>query len=83
MTSSWTNIRYWAAICASLLLALIAFSGLGMGPSSGLGWTVFALCLAAPVAVWWTRWSRAARWLQYIALALVALIIIYVAAVTN
>jgi hypothetical protein len=79
MSSAWPTIRYWAALCASLLLTLAAFSGLGMGgPRGAIGWTVFALCLTAPVAIWLTRWNRAAQWLQDIALTVVLLLVAYV-----
>lgn len=84
MTLAWPNIRYWSALCASLLFALIAFSGLGMGgPKDAMGWTVFVLCLAAPIAVWWTRWNRAALWPQYLMLTLVLLMIVYVAVIAS
>lgn len=84
MTLAWPNIRYWSAFCASLLFALIAFSGLGMGgPRDAIGWTVFLLCLAAPIVVWWTRSNRAGPWLQYAMLAIVLLTIVYVAVFEN
>lgn len=53
------------------------------GPKDAMGWTVFVLCLAAPIAVWWTRWNRAALWPQYLMLTLVLLMIVYVAVIAS
>jgi hypothetical protein len=87
MESAWPNVRYWVALCSAVLLALLAFSGFGMGgplggpTSMAVGWLLFAVFLAAPIAIWWTRKSRLASYVQYLLLSLVFLLIGYFAVV--
>ena len=89
MTSAWSNIRYWVAICLALLFALFAISGLGMGGPHGsrvakmVGWTSLALFLIAPVALWWTRGNKAGPYLQYVVLAFTLLTAGYVVIVAT
>jgi hypothetical protein len=35
------------------------------GPNGSVGWVALAVVLASPIALWWTRWGKAAAPLQY------------------
>lgn len=81
MTTTWSQVRYWLAVSASLWLAvLIIPSGLAMGgPRGVVGWSVLALMVAAPIAIWWTRWGKIAAVVQYAYLGALSLAALAVA----
>jgi 4-amino-4-deoxy-L-arabinose transferase-like glycosyltransferase len=84
MGRSWPQIRYWCALSVSFAFALTILNGLAMGgPDGPIGWIAVAGFLVSPVAILWTRWSKAAAPLQNFFLLLGALAVGYLALVAS
>jgi len=75
---SWPQLRYWCALSASLAFAALTIpSGLALGgPDGPIGWFALGVLLVSPMAIWWTRWGKAAAPLQngYLILAVLAVV---------
>lgn len=66
-----TTIRFDVAYCLALFLALETCESIFLGgipegsrTQQTLGWTAVAVVMIAPFVLWWTRKSRAGRYLQ-------------------
>ncbi|MCJ7421240.1 hypothetical protein [Sphingomicrobium astaxanthinifaciens] len=69
-----TELRYWTALTSSLIFALFAFGGFGMGgPRDVFGWGIVIAIFGMPILLWWTRIYPVGRMIQWAWLGLVGI----------